>query len=102
MIHVIATAELESGTRTDFLREFHGIIAEVRNENGCLEYGPAVDAATDIPQQQEKGDDTVTIIEKWTDLEALKAHLHAPHMVSYRERVKPFVKTVHLHILEPA
>ena len=102
MIHVIASVELQPGTRTDFLREFHGIVGEVRDEEGCLEYGPAVDALTDIPQQHKQGEDAVTIIEKWSDVDALKAHLQAPHMVSYRERVKSYVKQVRLHILDPA
>lgn len=102
MIHVLATVELQPGTRADFLKEFHGIVDTVRDEDGCLEYGPAVDAATDISQQELRGEDGVTIIEKWRDVDALKSHLAAPHMTSYRERVKPYVKNVRLHVLEPA
>ena len=102
MIHVIAVIELAPGSRSNFLRELHGIVDDVRNEEGCIEYGPAVDAATEIPQQQAIGEECVTVVEKWRDLDALRAHLQAPHMTAYRERVKSFVKQVRLHILEPA
>ena len=42
-----------------FLAEFSKIIAAVREEDGCIEYGPAVDADTDIGTQNRLGDDTV-------------------------------------------
>jgi len=43
----------------------------------------------------------VTIVEKWESLEALQAHVVAPHMAAYRERVKDFVVRVSLQVLEP-
>jgi quinol monooxygenase YgiN len=101
MIHVIATIELNPGTRDSFLGEFRKIVPLVRAEQGCLEYGAAVDAATDIPAQGAVRPDVATVVEKWSDLTALKAHLAAPHMLEYRPRVKAFVKSVSLQILEP-
>ena len=101
MIHVLATIELQPGTREKFLTEFRGVMPAVRAEVGCIEYGPAIDAATDIPQQQRLGDDKVLVVEKWESLEALKAHLVAPHMLAYRERVKSYVARVGLQILQP-
>ena len=102
MIHVIATIELVPGRRDEFLAEFRKLAPTVRQEQGCIEYGPAVDAASDIPQQARKGDDTVTVVEQWESIEALKAHLAAPHMQQYRERVKDLVTGTTLHILQPA
>lgn len=102
MIHVLATIELHPGTRAQFLAEFHNVMPAVRSEVGCLEYGPAIDASTDIPQQQPLGDHCVMVVEKWAGVDALKAHLVAPHMLAYRERVKAFVARVHLQILQPA
>lgn len=102
MIHVLATVELNPGTREQFLAEFHGVMPAVHAEIGCVAYGPAVDATTDLPQQQRLGDNFVVIVEQWESLEALKAHLVAPHMLAYRERVKPFVANVRLQILQPA
>ncbi len=35
-------------------------------------------------------------------LEALKAHLTAPHMTEYRQKIRELVKGVHLQVLQPA
>lgn len=102
MIHVIATIELAPGRRDEFLAEFRRLVPTVHQERGCLEYGPAIDADTDIAPQSRNGDEVVTVIEKWESVDALKAHLAAPHMQQYRERVKDMVKGMTLHILEPA
>jgi quinol monooxygenase YgiN len=75
---------------------------QVRAEAGCVEYGPAVDAETPLARQTKLGEDVVMIVEKWQSLLHLEAHLVAPHMTPYRERVKDLVKSVQLHVLEPA
>ena len=102
MIFVIASIELNPGTRDDFLREFRQIVPLVRAESGCIEYGPTVDATTDLPVQGALRPDCVTVVEKWESLDHLKAHLVAPHMMAYRPKVKDFVQSVKLQILEPA
>jgi quinol monooxygenase YgiN len=101
MIFVIATIEVKPGKREAFLAEFHKNMSNVRAEKGCLEYGPSVDAKTDIKAQIPLRENVVTIVEKWESLDALHAHLAAPHMATYRERVKDLVVGVTLQILEP-
>lgn len=101
MIHVLATIHVVPGQRDAFLAEFHELIPTVLAEDGCVEYGPAVDAATTI-EAQVRDENAVTVIEKWESLEALHAHLAAPHMVAYRETVKDFVTSTELKILQPA
>lgn len=102
MIHVIATIELAPGTRAAFLAEFRKIIPDVKAEAGCIEYGPAIDAETDIPIQVAIGADRVVIIEKWESVAHLKAHSVAPHMQAYRPRVKDYVRNMELRVLSPA
>ena len=102
MIHVLATLDLAPGTREAFLAEFRKIIADVRAETGCIEYGPAVDANSDVPNHYRLGPDRVMVIEKWESVEALKAHSTAPHMLAYRARVKDYVKGMELRLLAPA
>lgn len=102
MIHVIATIDLAPGTREAFLAEFRKIIADVRAEAGCIEYGPAIDAETGIPTQYRIGADRVTVMEKWESVDALKTHAVAPHMQAYRTRVKDFVRGMELRVLSPA
>jgi quinol monooxygenase YgiN len=101
MIFVIATIEVKPGKREAFLAEFNRNVPNVRAERGCVEYGPTVDAKTDIKAQIPLRDNVVTIMEKWESLQALHAHLTAPHMVTYRERVKDYVVGTTLQILEP-
>ena len=101
MIHVIATIELNPGTREAFLTEFRKIVGPVRAEAGCLDYGPTVDAVSGLPTQWPARADVVTVVERWETLEHLKAHLTAPHMLEYRPKVKDFVRSVKLQILEP-
>ncbi len=102
MIHVIATVELNPGTRDKFLAEFRKVIPDVKAEQGCIEYGPAIDAETDIAIQAKVGSDRVVVIEKWETVAALKAHGVAPHMQAYRARVKEYVRGMELRVLSPA
>jgi quinol monooxygenase YgiN len=102
MIYVIATIEVKPGRREEFLAEFRKNVPAVRAEAGCLEYGPAVDVASGIAAQVPPRDQVVIVVEKWADLNALRAHLAAPHMAAYRERVKDMVGGASLQILEPA
>lgn len=102
MIHVLATIETAPGKRDEFLEEFHKLMPQVHAEKGCLEYGPACDTFANIPAQPPLRGNVVTVIEKWESLEALHAHLAAPHMIAYRNKVKDFVAGVTIHVLAPA
>ena len=101
MIHVLALIETNPGHRDDLLQEFLKVALPVRKEDGCIEYSAAVDAETDLPMQQKLGENCVMIVEKWESLNHLKAHLIAPHMSEYRIRIKPYVQSVRLQVLEP-
>jgi quinol monooxygenase YgiN len=102
MVHVIATVELHAGKRAAFLAEFRQIVPVVHGEEGCLEYGSAVDIDAGLAVQGPPRPDVVVIIEKWSSLEALKKHLQAPHMIAYRPKVKDFVQVTKLQVLTPA
>jgi quinol monooxygenase YgiN len=101
VIHVIATVELHPETRDRFLHEFARIEPQVKAEDGCLEYGAAVDLASGLAPQAPPRRDVVIVVEKWTTLDALMAHLAAPHMKQYRERVTAYVIATSLQVLEP-
>lgn len=101
MIHVLATIELNPGTRDAFLAEIKKIVPMVLAEDGCLEYGPAIDLASGLPDQPPLRENTVVVIEKWASLNALDAHRNARHMVDFRPKVKAFVIGIQLQILSP-
>ncbi len=101
MIFVIADIEIAEGKQAAFLDAFQQLVPLVHAEEGCIEYGPAVDADTDIPVQVKNGVQIITVMEKWESVDALKAHLAAPHMLTYREQVADLVKGTSIKILKP-
>ena len=102
MIHVVATITLAAGKRDAFLKEFKALVPSVLAEQGCIEYGPTIDLATNVPVQPPVRENVVTVIEKWADLPALEAHLVAPHMLAYRAKVKDLVKSTEVLVMQPA
>jgi quinol monooxygenase YgiN len=102
MIHVLATVTLNPGTRDAFLKVFKANVPNVLAEDGCLEYGAAVDADTDLSIQVELGPDVVVVVEKWRDVAALKAHSVAPHMIAYRVAARDYIRSVSIQVLDPA
>jgi quinol monooxygenase YgiN len=101
MINVIASVRVREGKVSDFLEIFKSNVAAVRKEKGCIEYFPAVDIDAALASQI-MDEHVVTIIEKWESLQALGDHLKAPHMLSYRERVKDMVEGMSLKVLKEA
>lgn len=101
MIHVIASIDIKSGTKSDFLRIFKANIPAVLAEKGCISYEPTIDTETGLPPQ-ELNENKVTIIEKWESVADLHAHLKAPHMVQYSKDVKELVNGLSIKVLEKA
>ncbi|MEQ8849687.1 putative quinol monooxygenase [Botrimarina sp.] len=102
MIHVVATLRVDPQRRAEFLAVFTDLTPKVQAEKGCLEYGAAIDKRTAIEAQELAGDDAVVVIEKWESVEALEAHLAAPHMAEFREHTADMLRGVSLRVLRPA
>lgn len=102
MIHVLAVITAKPGMRDTILTHFRANVPAVRAEQGCIEYGAAVDAENPLPLQTQWGPDTFLVIEKWESMDALKAHAAAPHMAAYGAKTKEFVASRTIHILQPA
>jgi quinol monooxygenase YgiN len=101
MIHVIAIITAKPGMRDNILTQFRANVPAVLAEQGCIEYGAAVDAENAPPFQTAWGPDTFVVIEKWESMDALKAHAAAPHMVSYGARTKEWIASRVIHIMSP-
>ncbi|MBA3686551.1 MAG: antibiotic biosynthesis monooxygenase [Planctomycetes bacterium] len=100
MIHVVATLTVKPGTRSEFLGEFQRMVPQTLAEDGCLGYEPLIDCPAGVHTRQiSERAEVVTVVERWRDLAALQAHLVAPHMAAYRERVKHLVVSGSLQIL---
>jgi len=102
MIHVVAIITAKPGMRESILQAFRANIPAVRAEDGCIEYGPAIDADGVGSFQAKVGPDAFVVVEKWRDVAALKAHAAAPHMAAYAAKVKEMIASRVVHVLAPA
>jgi len=101
MINLIASIRVMPGQRARFLELFKANMPKVREEEGCIEYFPALDLDLGLPVQQ-LDDNVVTIIEKWRDLAALQAHFKAPHMAAYKQTTRDLVESSSIKVLQEA
>jgi quinol monooxygenase YgiN len=102
MLHVVAIIQAKPGKRGAILEAIRANLPAVRAEQGCIEYGPAIDAESVGPFQTNAGPDAIFVIEKWSDAAALKAHAAAPHMAAYAAKVKDLVASRVIHVLASA
>lgn len=98
VIHVLAIITTKPGKRDEVLAHFRANVPAVKAEQGCIEYGAAVDA--DGPFAKF-GADTFVVIEKWESPEALKAHAAAPHMAAYAAKTREHIANRAIHVLSP-
>ena len=101
MIHVIAVITAKPGQRETVLTHFRANVPAVRAEQGCIEYGAALDADPALPFQTKWGPDTFLVVEKWQSMDALKAHAAAPHMAAYGAKTKELLASRTIYILSP-
>ena len=101
MIYVIAVVTAHSGKREEILEAFHRNTPAVRAESGCIEYRATIDAQDAPPMQTPYGDDTFVVVEKWADMEALRAHAASAHMASYAAATRPLIANRAIHVMSP-
>jgi quinol monooxygenase YgiN len=101
MIHVLAVITAKPGMRDSILQAFRANVPNVLAEQGCIEYGAAVDAEPALKFQTPLGPDAFVVVEKWESLDALKAHAAAPHMAAYAAKTKDMIASRQIHILSP-
>jgi len=99
MIHVLAIITAKPGKRDAILTAFRANMPAVHAEQGCIEYGPAIDSAG---SPTKYGDDTFVVIEKWESSDALKAHANSAHMAAYAAKTREMIATRVIHVLESA
>ncbi len=102
MVHVLAIITAKPGMRDEILTAFRANVPNVHAEDGCIEYGAAIDTEGVGSLQTPFGDDTFVVVEKWASLAALKAHAAAPHMAAYGAKTKDMIASRVIHVLSPA
>jgi len=102
MVHVLAVITTKPGKRDEVLGIFNANVPAVHAEDGCIEYGATIDHENAGDIQTKFGDDTFVVIEKWSSLDALKAHGIAPHMKAYGEKIKDLQADRKIYIMSNA
>ena len=102
MVHVLAIITAKPGMRDEILTAFRANVPAVQAEDGCIEYGAAIDTEGVGSLQTRFGDDSFVAVEKWESLAALKAHAAAPHMAAYGAKTKDMIASRVIHVLSPA
>jgi quinol monooxygenase YgiN len=100
MLHVIAIITAKPGRRDELLALSRANIPAVLAEDGCIEYGPAIDA--DVPGLSTFGPDTFVVIEKWASAAHLAAHAASPHMKAYGAAATDLIAARAVHALTSA
>ena len=85
----------------DYISKTLSVVPQVRAENGCRMYTLLKDAKTDWEKPMRFGERTLWMVEKWDSIEALKAHIDAPHMKAFGPTVRNMRKSSTFHVLEP-
>lgn len=102
MIHVVAVITAKPGLREQILEAFRANMPAVHAEDGCIEYGPVIDAEGVGGFQTKFGPDTFLVLEKWESLDHLKAHGASPHMQAYGAKTKDMIASRVIHVMSPA
>ena len=102
MIHVLAFITAKPGMRDKILEAFRANMPAVHAEQGCIEYGPAIDVEGAGAIQTALGPDSFVVVEKWESMDALKTHGASPHMAAYAGKVREMIATRVIHVLTPA
>jgi quinol monooxygenase YgiN len=102
MIYVVATIEVAEGARERLLAKQRELLPLVRAEAGCVEYAPSVEVSLTDPPKTPLRDNFIFMHEKWESLAHLRAHLAAPHMKAFREKIQDMIVAVKVEVFESA
>jgi quinol monooxygenase YgiN len=101
MIHSLAFITAHPGRRDDLIAAWRANAPTVRAEAGCIEYAATIDLPAAGDFQTPVGPDTIVIVEQWASLDALRAHVVAPHMQAYAEKTREIVASRVIRTLTP-
>lgn len=73
MILIIAKLVVKEGTADKFIEATKPLVAGSNAEEGCIEY---------ILYRDRESSNIFHMVEKWKDMDAIKAHQAAPHYVN--------------------
>jgi len=102
LVNVVAIITTKPGLRDKVLDKFKANTTAVLAEDGCIEYAANVDVNVLGKYQENFGEETFVVIEKWASADALRAHAASPHMVAYGKATKDMIADRKIHVVEVA
>ena len=101
-VYVLCKFDLKSDADiADYVRKTLAVVPTVRAEDGCLGYALVKDADTgDWDAPMKFGERTMWCVERWSSIDALKAHLNTPHMKAFGPTVRDMRTGSTFHVLE--
>ena len=101
MIIVLARNFLKPGCRDAFIRLYQENLPNVLAEKGCIQYQLTQNADSGLAKQTPIGENTLIFVECWESIEALHAHLAAPHMKAFAAAASELRESSELRIVTP-
>ncbi len=94
----------------EIIMEFIVVLAKVYPKNGCrdsiieisqelIENTLEEDGNIDYQLLKSINDDTLTFVEKWETLDALKKHMASPHFQSFGDETHDFVENMDIQVI---
>lgn len=99
-VYVLCRFDLQPGKKDAYAEAVRTITDAVRHEKGCRFYSLVGDAETDMKNQMTFGPDVLWMVECWDSVDALKAHLAAPHMKAFGPKARTLRKSGTFHVLK--
>ena len=90
MIYIIATVTIKPGSLDEVLALATPCIEGTRREAGCISY--------DLSQSLTD-ENTLVFVERWKDMDAIKAHFVEPHLIAWRDAGEPFITCKKIEII---
>ncbi|MDC7228481.1 MAG: putative quinol monooxygenase [Spirochaetales bacterium] len=90
MVLIIAKLKVKAGLAEAFIEKTKPLIAGSNAEKGCIEY---------ILYRNHEDSSLFHMVEKWKDMEAIKAHQAAPHYVN--SGVSEFIEESEITLHDP-
>ena len=88
-ILVLANIEPKEGCQDSIIEVSRELIDESLLEEGNIDY----------QLLQPIDNDTLTFVEKWKSLDALKRHMASPHFLNFSEESGEFVKNMNIQVI---
>ncbi|MDD9908414.1 MAG: putative quinol monooxygenase [Ahrensia sp.] len=92
MIYIIATLSIKPGTFDQVMALATPCIEATRKEDGCLSY--------DL-HRSVNDENTLVFVERWRDMDAIKAHFVEPHLVAWRDGAEGLIADKKIEIITP-